>query len=165
MSRLLALDISNSVGWALLERGCDPRWGTWPMPVETVERYERRGAALWHWLQESVSVFQPHAIAAEAPLIPNSHNPVSTTTDTVIFLSGSVYIAGAVAGDRGLRFERVHHDDAKIALLGTARNVKKIDMIAACFERGWRVQNDHEADAIGVGLHIYDEIFPPRAAA
>lgn len=164
MPRLLSLDISESVGWCLLEPGRPPRFDTWRQPRCVEGEYGRQGSALFDWLTELVMVMQPRAIAAEAPLIPNKFSGMDTTTHTVLFLSGSVYIAEMVAHRAGVPFLRVHHDDAKIALCGRAKGVSKAAMKAAAVEKKWIVSTEHEADAIGVGLHAYEVFFPARAA-
>lgn len=165
MPKLLSLDISESVGWALLEPSRPPRFDTKKLPPLMEGVYGHQADALFTWLSELVSVLQPDAVAAEAPLVPNKFNGVDTTTHTVLFLSGSVYVAELVAHRARLPFLRVHHEDAKIALLGTGRNVKKIQMIGACHDQGWKVVTEHEADAIGVGLHAFEQFWPDVRAA
>lgn len=161
MPKLLGLDMSSAVGWCLLEHGRAPRFDTWQAPPEEVGFYGRQGAALFEWLTDLVAVLQPDAMAAEAPLIPNKFSGMDTTAHTVIRLTGYVYTAEIIAHRAAIRFLRVHHEDAKMALLGRAKNVKKIHMIGECHGRQWRVATEHEADAIGVALHA-NEIFWPR---
>jgi hypothetical protein len=164
MPRLLSLDMSPAgTGWVLLEHGHAPRFDTWKAPPEEIGRYGRLSSELFAWLTDLVATLQPDAMAAEAPLIPNKYSGLDTTEHTVIMLTGLVWTAELVAHRAGIgRFLRVHHEDAKIALLGRGRNVRKIEMIAACHEKGWRVATEHEADAFGVGLHA-NEFFWPQA--
>lgn len=164
MQRSLNLDMSGHIGWALLEPGHVPRFDTWQLPPEEIGRYGRMGADLFVWLTDLVTLLQPDVLAAEAPIIPNKYTDLNTTEHTVIKLTGLVWTAELVAHRAAIPFLRVHNDDAKMALLGRTRNVKKIQMVGACHERGWMVATDHEADAIGVGLHTHEHFWPSVAA-
>lgn len=167
MPKLLALDMSEQVGWCLLEHGRAPRFATWKDGQNKlgIEVYGAFAGALFQWLSDHVAVHQPDAIAAEAPIIPNKHGGgPDTTTHTVLFLSGLVWTAELVAHRAGARFLRVHHEDAKMALLGRSKGVKKVHMKAECHARKWLVGSEHEADAIGVGLHA-SEVFWPKVRA
>ncbi|MCF8534092.1 MAG: hypothetical protein K9G48_13880 [Reyranella sp.] len=160
MSKLLALDMSGFVGHAFMVPGRKPITDTWKAPPEEAGRYGARATKLRSHLVDLIATFGPDAMAAEAPLIPNSYKHMDTTTDTVLFLSGIVFIAEQVADEYGLRFLRVHHDDAKMALLGRSNGVKKIEMVGKCLGEGWKVASEHEADAIGVGLHAFEVLWP-----
>lgn len=160
MPKLLALDMSGFVGHAFLVPGRKPITDTWRAPPEEAGRYGVRATKLRQHLLDLVCTFGPDAMAAEAPLIPNKHNPVTTTTDTVLWLSGIVFLAEQVADESNIPFLRVHHDDAKMALLGRSNGVTKQDMVTKCFDLGIKVASDHEADAFGVGLHGFEYFWP-----
>ena len=49
--------------------------------------------------------------------------------------------------------------DAKIVLTGNGR-AKKNDMVVAAVKRGYRVADEHQADAVAVALAAYDHIAP-----
>ena len=50
MSRLLALDLGTRTGWALLQRGTPPRFGTLDLPPANEGEHQVRFALLHAWL-------------------------------------------------------------------------------------------------------------------
>lgn len=162
-SRLLSLDLSNSVGWALLERGVRPRFGTLKLPPET--DHGRRFIMLRDWLSEARSVMGFDAIAYEQPILPRKSGDLATTMNTLEFLWGLAAMVKAFASERGMRCEAVGVQEAKIALTNRQHATKEEMVVAAMRVMNWAVSNDHEADAGAVGLVAYERLWPKARAA
>lgn len=159
MSDLLALDLSGFVGFARIrQRGKKPTFGS----------FELEGPDLaWKlgqfsdWLDESFTVDPWTAMAWEAPLLMPTDKP-----ELLKLLYGLVGVCYAFAGSRPHRmpWQEVAVPDVKKQMTGRS-NAKKPEMIAAARKVGFWVKNDHESDAIGVGVFAYDRLFPKREAA
>ena len=59
-----------------------------------------------------------------------------------------------------MRFQEVTVQQAKMTLTGKAKATKDEMIVAARTHAGWRVKNDHEADAGAVGVFAYGLLFP-----
>lgn len=155
--KLHALDISSSVGSAVMERGRVPLFQTLRLHGDQVEM----GGRLLVWLEEMHMVHRFDAIAWEQPLFVPKR-------DTVAKLEMLIGLAGVVTGFAGkhkLPWCKVTVQEAKQALTGRA-NADKDDMVAAAVSTfGWKVATDHEADAGGVGIHAMGILNPRRVAA
>lgn len=156
MPRLLALDLSTMTGFAVMERGRAPHFGTWRAPPETVGEYGRRYSALRQWLVEMHQVHQLDGIAFEAPIM-------KPTDDMHMLrvLIGFAVIVEEVAGSLKLECVEVPVPTVKKALTGDAY-AKKDKMIAAACRRGWAVADDHQADAGAVGLVAFQTLWPTK---
>lgn len=133
-----------------------------------LERYdtlhERHGHfGDWLWKQEC------DGIAWEGPrLMPHDRLP------TLMLLYGLITLARRFAWERKLPWVEVPVGDVKAALLGSRRlaipdgltksqrtTFVKDTMIHAAQEKmGWTVEDHHQADAGGVGLVAYDNLWP-----
>ena len=167
MSKLLAMDLSSSVGHAVFERGRVPLFGT--LPLKGNDLAMRLGAFLV-WLEDMRTVHRFDGIAWERPLL-----TPKDTVDKLELLYGLVGVAYAFAGKHKLPWEEVTVEDAKFALCGAVtkldaggrrRKIDKDDMVAAAMkDLNWKVATHHEADAGGVGLCAYERLWPKREAA
>ncbi len=155
--KLHALDISSSVGSAIMERGRVPLFQT----LRLVGDRAQMAGKLATWLDEMHMVHRFDAVAWERPLfIPKKDN-----VDKLEILIGLVGVAYAFAGRSNLPWVEVTIQEAKFALTGRS-NADKSDMIAAAMKDfKWKVATDHEADAGGVGIHAMGILAPKRAVA
>jgi Holliday junction resolvasome RuvABC endonuclease subunit len=156
--RLLALDTSTHVGWALFahpHRVVD--FDTWEMPDgNTVDDMGTRWCAFDFWLSGMIRNHKPVTVAFEAPVSPNVIMR-NTNTRTMRLLHGITVIAETVAARHGVRCIEVPNSTAKLRLVGDHR-AKKPAMIAAAMRLGHQVADDNQADAIGVALATYEHL-------
>jgi crossover junction endodeoxyribonuclease RuvC len=156
--RLLALDTSTHVGWALFahpHRVVD--FDTWEMPDgNTADDMGTRWLAFDFWLSGMIRNHRPLTIAFEAPISPNMPFAKSNTR-TMRLLHGITVIAETVAARHGVRCIEVPNSTAKLRLVGDHR-AKKPAMIAAAMRLGHQVADDNQADAIGVALATYEHL-------
>lgn len=162
MPRLLALDLSTNVGFALLERGNRPAFGTLVLPPGSPGARFRR---LREWLSEMLSVHEFDGLAFEEPILPRHSGDLATTMETLTLLWGLTAVVQLFASERGLPVRGVPVKTAKKTLTGSA-NASKDEMVVAAMKRmNWPVANDHEADAGAVGVSAYHLIWPNAGAA
>lgn len=155
--RLLALDLSSSVGWALLQREVPPkppRFGTLRLTGDLAMKLGQ----FWEWIEDLHSVDHFDALAWERPLIKPTDK-----VDLLELLYGLVGIAYGFAGSRKLPWREVTVNEAKFWLTGKHNASKEEMVVAALKHLNWRVANDHEADAGAVGGHAY-QFLAPKAA-
>ena len=156
--KLLALDLSSNIGFALFAPGGPPRFGTLAL--------EGQGKAaicgkFGDWLEDFYSVDRFAACAWEAPFLKPGDK-----VDKIKILVGLVGVAFAFVGSARHPMPHAEIGPKEVKRRMTGRqDAEKADVIAACWSIGWKVRNDHEADACGVGLCAYEQIFPRRAAA
>lgn len=76
--RILALDVSTNVGWALFAApmpGSELLLGTYRVPSsESADDYGFRTIALESWLEDRIKEHEPDVIAFESPFIPMTPN-------------------------------------------------------------------------------------------
>jgi Holliday junction resolvasome RuvABC endonuclease subunit len=165
MSTLLALDLSSNIGWALFRPGGPPRFGTLPYgrtdSEEGTEHIARMCGQFGAWLDDFYAVERWDAIAWEAPFLKPGDK-----VGKIKILIGLVGIAFAFAGSprHPMPYLEVQPKEIKKRLAGR-QDADKADMIKACWECGWKVKSDHEADACGVGLVAYRRIWPVARVA
>ena len=161
MYRLLALDISSTVGVARLQRGTRARFST--LVLEGPDLTFKCGQLL-DWLDDTYATEPFDALAWERPLL--------TPTDTVDLLEllyGAVGVCYAFIGSlraRGttIAWHEVDVPTAKKALTGKAKATKDEMLYAARRTANWEVHNHHEADAGAVGV-VADAVIWPKARA
>jgi Holliday junction resolvasome RuvABC endonuclease subunit len=165
MSRkLFALDLSTSVGFALLEDG-PPSFGTLRLHAAAPGDHGRRFAQLHHWLYGQLDRLQFDAVAYEKPILPRKSGDLATTMDTLTLLWGLTAIVQLFAGDNDLPCVGVSVQAVKKRVTGKGTATKDEMVTSALGQWGWRVANDHEADAGGVGLVAYEILWPEQVAA
>jgi Holliday junction resolvasome RuvABC endonuclease subunit len=156
---LLSLDLSGGVGWCLLR----------PPPAPA-----RFGQLAWRgdgsslvcarfsdWLRDFYSVERWDAMAWEEPWLRPGDKP-----ETIKILFGLVGVALAFAGSarHPMPFRTITPRQVKKYMTGNSYADKEA-VIAACWKLGLKVGSSDAADACGVGLALYDEIWPEARAA
>lgn len=158
--RILALDCSSAVGWSVFDSPVAmPRVGTWYLPTKwPLHDYGHRYADLHEWLTGFVALVNPRVLAFEAPLAPWGHLLEERSSAHVFrLLNGIVSVVELVAVQRNVRCFEVSVADAKMVLAGHGR-ATKIEMKTAAVKRGFRVADDHQADACAVALTAYEHL-------
>ena len=164
MPKLLALDLSSEVGWAVFDGNGPPTFGTEKFNAYRDLSY--RAAAFQQWLEDHYVRHRWDAMAWERPLLMRTDTP-----DSVALLYGMPFMAAAFAGKHRMRWHTVSVQEVKTAVCetlwkdngvdGKRKMVDKADMIRCAREIwDWEVSTHHEADAAGVGLIDWEEIFP-----
>ena len=157
MPRLLSLDLSSNVGHAVLERGRPPLFGTLRL---TGKDKAAQMSAFLAFLEDAQQLHHFDSMAWERPII-----TPRDTVDKLEQLYGLVGIAYAWAGRMDVPYRECPVQAAKIALTGRA-NAKKEEMVAAAMkDMGWKVADDHQADAGAVGIWAFEQIWPKARAA
>lgn len=137
---LLALDNSLSCGWAL-GAGGEIAFGT--RVFEGFSGNDARvGRRFRAWLDEMIDAKNPATIIIERPFL---RGEVSW------LLFGMAWESQRAAEARNIRCYDYSPQTIKKFLTGDGR-AKKPDMVRAARARGYNVNNDHEADAIGLLL-------------
>jgi Holliday junction resolvasome RuvABC endonuclease subunit len=160
MARLLALDLGTRTGWALLQRGTPPRFGTLELPPANEGEHQVRFALLHAWLVKRRCEPGFEALAFEQPILPRRAGELATTLHTLTLLWGLAAVTQLFAGQQGMPCEAVAVRDAKKALTDKALATKDEMVVAALQVMNWKVANDHEADAGAVGLVAYERLWP-----
>ena len=160
MPSLLALDASLYVGYAYFSSpNAQPKCRTWVAPAGLwkSEDYGPYFLAFGDWLLEMLDVLQPEHLAFESPVVANFGPGRGTDENNLRRLIGIVSIAELIAASNGLPCHEVHNQTAK-AFMGVSRRKDKNDMIVAVTAKGFKVADQHQADACAVGLVAYDSL-------
>jgi hypothetical protein len=171
MPSLLSLDISTQTGWAYwsdVSKRSRPLCDTWKLPKVRPADYGARTTAL----EAHMNLFlRDHealdGIAFESPFIPmgllapkDGENSLTTTMHTLRLQMALATMVEHVATKFGIPCLEVATQSAKVALIGFGQRPRHIlkkdwdwkrEMLIAATRAGYRVSNDHEADAVAVG--------------
>ena len=156
---LMSLDLGGKVGWALFHPdGRVAQIGTFKVPKGAfVQDYGSRALHLARWLYRFIRDRSVTRLVYESPFLPLNQFAKkgvggATFTQHGIRL-GVVWTTTAelIAAQAGIECAEVAVVSAKVELSGDHR-AKKPAMIAAARARGWPVEDEHQADALGVGL-------------
>lgn len=165
----LGLDLSTRVGWALFHHDDLPLCGTFKLPKTwDPEDYGTRGWALMQWLEVvMIPKYTPELIVFESPFIPMGPSketikdpvtgkPMDSFKTTQIVLRMQITWAAVIettAKKYGIECMECATNTAKKTMAGSARlENKKLDMVNAATARGFRVADDHQADACAVAM-------------
>lgn len=158
---VLGLDLSTKTGWAVFHHDDYPVCGTEKLPkVYDPDDYGRRGWALMQFLERMIAKYGPELVAFESPFIPM--RPVKsddilgkpsfvTTAQTLRLQITLAAVIETTCEKHGIKCVEVSSITAKKELTGDGRAEKR-DMVLAATRRGWRVADDHQADACAVAL-------------
>jgi Holliday junction resolvasome RuvABC endonuclease subunit len=137
VSRLLALDISFSTGWACSDGGS----GVMNFPNDAKATVDPRYYLFHHWVRDLVNDIEPDVIYIEKP---NARYYYAACA-----LFGMRGILYSVAAINNCRIEEVSPSSIKIYATGKG-NAKKIDMVNALAVKypDLVIINDDHADAI-----------------
>lgn len=154
--RLLALDTSTHVGWALFANpGRLIDLGTFDLPpVRFVGDHGRRWVAFEDWLGSQIVKFRPSIVAWEMAADSGGAVRLRNSGPVTRLLQGLTCIAETVATRHGTRAIEVPIVTAKKKLAGDHR-AGKGKMILAALNAGHVVADDHQADAIAVAEAAY----------
>jgi crossover junction endodeoxyribonuclease RuvC len=152
--RVLAFDLSSSVGWALFVGRRLVRSDTWRAPPESYDRFGRRFTGLYVFAREIIATQKPDVVAFESPAYVN-RNPRNFR-----YLVGLASVLEMVAHMESIRCCEVNVSTAKKRLAGHGR-ADKTQMVVAAVRQGFVVANDHEADACAVALAALDHVGAP----
>lgn len=166
MPVLLALDLSGHVGWALLDRANPPpTFGTLDLPKVPEGEHGRRFAALREWMIDMWRVHKFDAVAYEKPILPRKSGDLATTMDTLTLLWGLTAVVQLVAAEFKMPpAVGISVPEVKKALTNKQHATKDEMIYAARRTFGWRVTDDHQADACACGLAAYSRLWPKVAA-
>ena len=152
---LLALDLSSNTGWAIGPVGQRPRYGTLRLP-STGNEIGRFADAFDTWLSDMITMYAPDFCAFESSFI-----PPTTTLMTVRKLTGLAWHTEFVCRRRDVTCTEVNNATVKKFWAGTGR-AKKPEMIAAARGFGFPVDDDNQADALGLWHHVCEVKHPGR---
>lgn len=157
MIRLLALDLSSVVGAAWFAGRAAPEFDT----IKLEGELNLKLGQFQVWLEDQYAVEPFAALAWERPLL--------MPTDTVDLLELLYPLVGACRSFVGKKWivdkvampwREVDVPTVKRALTGNAKATKDEMLYAARRVHGWNVNSHHEADAAGVGVIAYEQIYP-----
>lgn len=145
---VLCLDLSSNVGWAYAAIDArEPSFGVWRLPKIGGEG--ARFAAFENEMAAAMDRWSPSALVLEAPLPLAALCGVSTLKVVAqqLTLRGIAY---AEAWRASIPISEVSSDIVRLAMLGQSRfakNTVKIEVVAYCRARGWKVPDHNAADA------------------
>lgn len=154
--KLLALDLSTNVGWAIMVRGSPPVLGTLNLGEGSLA--DRMGRYLL-WLDRMHDDHKFDAIAWERPILLRTD-----TVDKLEILFGLVGVTAGVAGMYHLPNREVTVQEVKQTLTGNPFATKEEMLRAAMMDLKWRCVTHHEADAGAVGIFAMNSLNPKEQA-
>lgn len=153
---LLALDLATHLGWALGSPDMNrPTWGSFKLP-STGENVGRFVIAFDEWLTNLVDAAPIDQIVMEASILPDN-----TQRSTLLKLYGLAIKCEELGERRGIDVSEVRMQSWRKHFIGRAiapTSIKGADRrrwikracMDACRARGWDVEDDNAADALGI---------------
>lgn len=157
MPGVLALDLATKSGWAWASPVAFRDWPLSSLPIEqrvgpvdevdfgTMDLKPQKGGeffeSLSDWIDHLVADYRPSAIVVEAPAIYGKHPNLKGVK------AGG--IAELVAWRHKLPCLTASPAQWKKGFVGKG-NAKKPEIMAECIRRGWMVEDDNAADALGL---------------
>lgn len=148
---ILALDIATTTGWAFGEPDTEPEWGSASFPKRKFKGLGARLNAYQSFVRGLIINLGPTVIVMEKPFI-NRKKPNLHTSRLSLTQCGIVEMAADDLGD--IPIYEVDNNKWKMTFIGHARSKDiKADCIHKCRQHGWDVDEENEADALGVLQH------------
>lgn len=163
VGKILTLDLATELGWCLGRPGDEPRWGAFRLP-KTGKDAGAFGAAFHRWLYPFLKEELPELVVFEAPL---QGGFGQSTFATKYKLQGLCFNAETLCRLMNIRVYQVDAGTWKSAIIGTNRfnkQSKPYPPIEACAQRGFRISNDNEADAVCLWLYTLGVVDEKAAA-
>jgi hypothetical protein len=165
-SRVLALDLASTSGWAYGEPGATPEHGSIRFASKGAS-HEAIFAKAAGWMVGMIDAYHPELIVWEAPL-PTSFSRGSTNTDTTSLLFGLPAVVGAAAYCCKV-FDVRKAETRAVRQHFIGQNPKRAKakpmVMRQCRAMGWEVADDNEADALAVWHYMCALIEPKLAIA
>jgi hypothetical protein len=141
---VLALDLSSHVGFAYGHLDCTmPHFGTWHLPQKGGEG--GRFAAFENVLADTMDQFGPSSLLIE------KHLPLPALNNTPAARQqfGLRAFCYAEAWRASVPVSEIDAQYLRYALMGQrlSRDIAKREVMQYCRKRGWKVLDDHSADA------------------
>jgi hypothetical protein len=157
-TRVLALDLSTSVGWAFGESAdLIPKWGVWVLPGPE-HSLGLRFNSFRNAIEDALDKFQPDEVWVERPIPQRDNNVVAGEMTLGLHAHLSQMIFDARTDDnRELRFERPSVDMVRSKVIGRSRLTEaerkarmkvKPTIVKPWIEKmGWGIDHPDAADA------------------
>lgn len=143
---ILALDISLKTGFSYGTGADDIRFGTRDF-TQIQKDNAVRGRRFRHWLCELMTEIEPTELVIEKPV--RFAGARQGATD---LLHGFAWEAHRAAELRGIPRNEVYPVTIKKFITGNGR-AKKPEVMQSVIERGYKITNDNEADAVALLLY------------
>lgn len=158
-SKILAFDTGGVTGWAVLEIGGEPKFGSFALPTTNNDgHYFHRFCS---HVADLITTHGPSVIAYEAPIISKNASHFKTV-HRLINLIGNLQRISYVRDIKHLM--SFQSKTAKKILTGHG-GAEKGQMIEEVRRRGWAVTDDHQADAVAIALCAEAKIAPHLSRA
>ena len=147
MSGLLALDVATRTGWAFWRPGEKIESGVLRLPPAS--RGLGRSLCKYDaWLSSRLYHFTPDLVVFQAPILPK--NSQIQTLRTLYSLAG---LTELLCDRHNIECREAKNSEVLKHFTGSAggkREARKERVIAACEVRGWKPEDDNEADALAI---------------
>lgn len=164
MTTILALDIATCTGFAIgdPENGVTDH-GSHRLP-KTGDDIGAFLSAYRDWLTAKICECKPWTVIFEAPVLPGTGKTSIGTLRRLYSLAG---LTELVAHDNKLDCQEANVSDITTHFVGANAprfgDKRKQATIAKCRERGWRVIDDNDADALALLDYALSLVKPARA--
>jgi hypothetical protein len=148
--RILALHLSERIGWAIDSRPAEPPRTGWFRLAEGGSDLGAAGKSFMDWLGDFIDDMQPNAVVFSAEVM------VSTQiyAETARLLIGLAFLAETIAAMRALPcYEDSVQKVLRHCLGGSRLDRPKRESMHFCHKLGWKVGDDAAASAAALWLY------------